>query len=147
MFLFQLLFVTTGMIGDGFLKQDPAIYITGYCTQVLLTFVMLGVLHLYQQLCNPIGPDGADLPFSTYMLEFEEQTDILVEALWSASCPPAIEDVTWKILSRSRKEQLLPLHMPDMKKGGEELRGRGVPILQDFDVEVSDLRAHSHRSV
>ena len=53
MFLFQLFFVTTGIIGDGFIKHNPALYITGYNTQVLMTFVMLGVLHLYLQLCNP----------------------------------------------------------------------------------------------
>ena len=52
-FLFQLFFVTSGIIGDGFINHNPAIYLTGYCTQILMTFVMLGILHLYLVLSNP----------------------------------------------------------------------------------------------
>lgn len=144
-FLFQLFFVTSGIIGDGFSKGNPAIYITGYCTQILMSFVMLGVLHLYLVLSNPVGPDGADFPTSTYVLQYEEETNDLVESIWLASCPIDFEGATRSLLAKAPEEQLAfcgSQACRGLKKRNSGVDFGGLPVLHYLNTTPQDLRAY-----
>jgi hypothetical protein len=83
-----------------------------------------------------MGPDGADFPTSTYMLQYEEETDNLVESIWTASCSDEHQTATQAVLARSPAEQLQAV--------GEEKRrtaGRGgLPVIQCFTITPGDLK-------
>jgi hypothetical protein len=53
-----------------------------------------------------MGSDGADFPTSTFMLQQEEETNRLVESIWTASCPVEYVTATREILGRSLVQQL-----------------------------------------
>ncbi|CAE7813337.1 unnamed protein product [Symbiodinium microadriaticum] len=84
-FLAQLMIVTAGLIGYGLETNDSSYVVTGYITSLLLSFVLLGILQMYDMLSNPLGEDPADFPVSTYMHEGEAEVDDLVNGIWSAS--------------------------------------------------------------
>ena len=54
-FLIQLLIVTAGIIGYGFEKNDSSFVVTGYITSILMSFVLLGILQMYDMLSNPVS--------------------------------------------------------------------------------------------
>lgn len=80
-----------------------------------------------------IGPDGADFPTSTYVLQYEEQTNFLVKNIWTASCPSEQVVATQKMLNKSLKEQL-----------DEGVPGGGLPIVQSFTLSLQDIVASTN---
>ena len=69
------------MIGEGIQHSDASQVLGGYLTCLLMTFVIMGVLHLYKVLArNPI----ADLPAHTYMIAEESELNRLVSGIWTS---------------------------------------------------------------
>lgn len=82
MFLVQLVVVCGGLIGEGFWSGDFSLIVTGYMTSVLMTFVMLSILNMYDVLSSKAL---SSLPTTTYMEEEEEKMTELVESIWSSA--------------------------------------------------------------
>lgn len=81
-----------------------------------------------------IGPDGADFPTSTFMLEYEDQTNRLVESLWKASCLPEQIEATANTLARSPEQQL------EVFGRKPELKGC-LPVMQSFSITHDGMSA------
>lgn len=82
MFTLQLIVVCAGMIGEGLQTHDASLVFGGYMTCFMLTFVIMGVLHLYTMLAvNPVG----DMPAQTYMLVEEAELQRLTMGLWESA--------------------------------------------------------------
>lgn len=54
-FIGQLVIVSAGLIGQGFILHDSSYIITGYLTALLMTFILLGILQMYTMLSNPVS--------------------------------------------------------------------------------------------
>ncbi len=54
-FLIQLILVCSSFVSAGAKSGDQADITTGYVTIVLYTFVLLGLLRLFEVLSNPLG--------------------------------------------------------------------------------------------
>ena len=64
-FTIQLIIVSASFIAAGAAEHNGDTT-TGYMTLIMYTFVLLGLLRLFEVLENPLGDDAADFPGDTY---------------------------------------------------------------------------------
>jgi hypothetical protein len=61
-FVFQAVFVSAGIIGNGIHTKSSSLVFSGYFTLILMTFVFVGLMNIYRLLNDPLGEDAADYP-------------------------------------------------------------------------------------
>jgi len=74
-FLIQLVYVSSAYISTGLADsagKGQANLATGYLTIILYSFVLFGLLHLFDVLSDPLGEDAADFPGDTFLDNFEK---------------------------------------------------------------------------
>ena len=91
-----------------------------------------------------IGPDGADFPISTYVSLYEEETNELVEFIWTSSTLLEDEVATKAMLSRSPQDQLhFGFNMQRKKSSWKSGTGlSGLCFLNSINVTPQDLKAY-----
>jgi len=81
-FMIQLLFVCSSYISTGIQQQRKGVRTThaghGYLTIILYSFVLIGILKLFQYLSNPLGTSASDFPGDLWQTDLENTLNRIV---------------------------------------------------------------------
>lgn len=83
LFLAQLFIVSSAFVGFGFKMNNSGYIMIGVISTGAYTFVLIGILRMFDVLCNPLGLHPADFPADTYIRNAENKLNDIIDSAFT----------------------------------------------------------------